>query len=999
MTIPAVYVTIEDQSVVLPGIDSDRTVFCAILGDRGPHNRVVELTSVTQFYKLFGKPDFDRTGYGHYLVDKALQMGASAYVVRAAKLDSDTEEYNAALANCAIKFNDLSGSFQMVNGNFLFANEEDIHSELMAKRVYVDLPGFDQYEPGDLIISSDDGETPTFAATIYSKHQAQDGRYYFVLEEAYEGTSTEDQARELLYHGNTVPIDNGNNERYRFIENSTALVCDGAISQDALTVGMWVYPSSGNLRNAREIVDIPAGTYAAQPQIEKLHAVDNENDVLNNRYFFLNSPGTDYYVWFDVNNTGIDPAPAGKTGVEVNLLSGDDDVAVAMAINTAIDSLADFTAVFTDTVITISNNTAGECDTISDPATSAAGLISEVVATGTNPVQNVAILADQYASDTSPAWEEATNYDVGDFDNLYTNITSDDTADSIKWYPGGEDITDDIGLPVFFDFTEGSNIVVANSEAAYNSVSGEDWIFPSLQDVAIVRQIITKQQDEDTGVYQLVLDEPFAGATVAASAANSYVPLEIISNANIRGETSISTTDADNMFHFYANGVGTYYNKLYMVGVRNVGMEKLFTDNDGVPLYKYAFMDLYLYEENIDGSSTLLEGPWSVSLINKTKDGQIVRNLNTGQEMYITSVVNRNSDIFSCKEAQGADLLLNDENAETLRLQALSLFAVGSVKKTDTRGQEGFYFENGEDGIQYDSQDRLNIYHGEIEGLVMSAFNGTLLSTDGTIELLVQDIYGWYYWDYTLAGGYSPNIQNAARQLADNRFDCLVLGDTGYTISAEEDLNARLNSVPWNTWNAMLYTQYRQIFDQHTGKDLWMTPVYHAIERHLFVDAQYWIAEPVAGIEKGAISEPIELTYKPNLAKMEDMIDAELNPILVEPQGKYILTQFTTWKRLSAMKRAHVVKFVQYVKKEIPKLLKDLLQRKATPYWIGQADSRCNNFLSPFLIGASPSEKYIALKSFEISTNFDDMRQELNVFLKLDPVDVIEVINVRIIVV
>jgi len=165
----------------------------------------------------------------------------------------------------------------------------------------------------------------------------------------------------------------------------------------------------------------------------------------------------------------------------------------------------------------------------------------------------------------------------------------------------------------------------------------------------------------------------------------------------------------------------------------------------------------------------------------------------------------------------------------------------------------------------------------------------------------------------------------------------------------------------------------------------------------LFVDDQYWIAEPVAGIEKGAIQESMELAYKPTFVKLEDLIDKELNPVIVEPDGKYILTQFTTWKRLSVMKRAHAVKFVQFVKKQLPPLLKDILQRKATAYWINQVDARVDGFLTPFVEG-NTSERFAALKSYSIESEFDEARSEINVFLTLHPIRAIEAINVRIVV-
>jgi len=258
-------------------------------------------------------------------------------------------------------------------------------------------------------------------------------------------------------------------------------------------------------------------------------------------------------------------------------------------------------------------------------------------------------------------------------------------------------------------------------------------------------------------------------------------------------------------------------------------------------------------------------------------------------------------------------------------------------------------------------------------------------------------VYPWYEPDYIITGGYSATVQDGGRQLAEYRQDCICLADTGaYVTSYFSDLTARLDDVPWNTWTAALYVQYRKIFDPFTGEWIWMTPVYHALERHLYCDGAYFLAEPVAGIEKGAISEPITLAYKANHTERGDLQDAELNMVIVEPQGKYILTQLTTWKRLSVLKRLHVAKFVAYVRKVIPTLLKDILQRRATQYWIGQAQFRVSNFLSKFL--ESSVERYSVLKTFTVSVVFDETSSELNVYIDMTPIRAIEKINVFIIV-
>jgi len=545
-----------------------------------------------------------------------------------------------------------------------------------------------------------------------------------------------------------------------------------------------------------------------------------------------------------------------------------------------------------------------------------------------------------------------------------------------------------------YTFTNGSNVLTTTT--ASTAVVG-DWIV-SATDVATVtlaRQIVAISVDTLT----LTLDLPYAGTTSgAAEGASTLQPLTVSNVATLASPAALDTTTTGIMFHIHAVGTGAYYDNIIVRGVRNTALEKMYTDGAGNPLYPNMFMDLYVYHQNTDGTMSLIEGPWTVSLMNKAGTS-VVRDLATGLELFLPTVVNSKSDFIRVVAGASIGDYESSVIGGNLREYTQTLFTSGVVAKTTQIGQNGVGMLGGSDGAQYDAFGRLALT-GLYEGVVMQAFNGTLTSTDGTIELIVQSLYPWYEFDYILSGGYSAVVQSAAVQLADARSDCMVIGDTGANSqSTADDITARLNAVPWNTYNAMIYVQYRDIFDPYTGKHIFVSPAYHAIERHLVIDARDWIAEPVAGIEKGAIQEPIALSYRPALVLMNDLIDGEMNPTMVEPQGKYILTQLTTWKRLSIMKRGHAVKFIHFIKKEIPKLLKDILQHKATPFWVGMVERRLNGFLTPFVLGNSSSDRMAAMTSFSVNSIFDDARSEIQVALIVRPIRSIEAINVSIIVV
>lgn len=530
-----------------------------------------------------------------------------------------------------------------------------------------------------------------------------------------------------------------------------------------------------------------------------------------------------------------------------------------------------------------------------------------------------------------------------------------------------------------------------------------DWIFGEGSSLNESRQVISK----DTTNKYLILDNPYTGVTNTGDA-SKYVPFSINYLNGVLDESYMPNTSEDVCYYFYATGVGSYYNNLYIKGSRNVPMEKMFTDDNGEPLYLYNFIDVAVYYMDEDGREKLMEGPWTVSLMRKTPKGQQIRDLTNGKILYIENVINESSDLIRCISGRAISNLEKDVTGESARLQVMLSFSPKSnIVGVSNIAGGGIKLQNGTDGsIDPIATNPVSIYENgflnysdKLMGRVAQAYRGDLISADGTIEQIRECTYPLYEPDYIISGGYPIFVQEGARYLADFRQDCIHLADTGENVNRyDKDIEIRKNELGgWNVWTTMLYVQYREMFDNYTGRYIWQSPVYHAIERHLYIDGVSFIAEPVAGIEKGAISDSIKLSYLANHTERGDLQDKELNMVIVEPQGKYILTQLTTWKRLSILKRGHVAKFVAYCRKVIPTLLKDILQRKATQFWINQANFRVTDFLTRFV--ENPSlERYSILKSFNVNVQFDDVRSELNVYVDITPIRAIERINVFIIV-
>jgi len=559
--------------------------------------------------------------------------------------------------------------------------------------------------------------------------------------------------------------------------------------------------------------------------------------------------------------------------------------------------------------------------------------------------------------------------------------------------------TEIVTIDGVFDFVQNSNIVTCDTTALADLSIGQ-WVKPSSAEIQSLKQII----DIDTDTNEITLDVIWDKVDISDTL-DTYAQFELISSENIRNINQLDTQDASVLWYFHAVGAGEYYDKIFIKGVRNIELEKMYTDDDGNPLFPNMFMDITINRLNDDNTVSILEGPWSISLVDRTPSGGIIRDVFSGTQLYLPIVINENSETIRCVESFGASQLMSlqkdypYEPDVQKRLNIISLFSAGQVIGRKTIGHGGVTLNNGSNGHLFDERGYLNfVGNEEYNSLVARAYNGSLDSEDGSVELISQSLYPAYLFNYVICGGYTAVINNAARTLVDTREDCLLLSDTGrINNNADKEIESRQTDVDWNTWNAALFTQYRYIVDIHTGKRFAVSPVYHAIERHLYTDSSYWISEPVAGIEKGAISEPIDLVYKNNVTKLGDLIERELNPVITEPDGTYILTQFSTWKRLSIMKRLHVVKFIHFLKQSIPPLLKDILQRKATQYWVSQAESRVDSHMRQFL-STTTIDKYATIESYESVVQFDDVRSEINVVLSIKPLRAIERINVNILV-
>lgn len=139
---------------------------------------------------------------------------------------------------------------------------------------------------------------------------------------------------------------------------------------------------AGNAANIR--VEPSIVTYGANTaQVQTITTVADSSGSLNSTYFFLYAAdGTKRYVWLNVNSAGVDPAPAGFTGVSVSLSTSATAAAVATALQSAIDGLDDFTATVSGNVVTVTDVTSGYAPAMHNSSAASPGFAYSVSTLG-----------------------------------------------------------------------------------------------------------------------------------------------------------------------------------------------------------------------------------------------------------------------------------------------------------------------------------------------------------------------------------------------------------------------------------------------------------------------------------------------------------------------------------------------------------------------------------------------------------------------------------------
>jgi len=362
-----------------------------------------------------------------------------------------------------------------------------------------------------------------------------------------------------------------------------------------------------------------------------------------------------------------------------------------------------------------------------------------------------------------------------------------------------------------------------------------------------------------------------------------------------------------------------------------------------------------------------------------------------------------------------------------------------SVDYYDIDGQDAFYRMSVEDGTGEIKFNEINFLRHTIYTKLMnysmklySGTDGEFLHVNGKLNLfgpsapgkqnavelmldfynntpdLREVLYPKYDFDYMPDWTNIARVQQAIIGLADDIGVAMPILSCPLNYNpkivtkdlADKDVVTRRENIFQSSYNSMLYSGQQNKTHRTDGNlRMYMPMSYYAMVAHLRIDNQYSITEPVANIIKGTLdSAEINLTYAPTSLEIESLRNHQINAVIVEPDGTYIIDQLTMYKRNTKLSRANIVKVLHRIRKDLPKLLKDLLQLKALGSIIGEAKTRTEDYLSKWLV-TPENDKDGIFSTITVDAAFNEETYKLRLTITVNPIGTIESIDIPIIVI
>jgi hypothetical protein len=270
---------------------------------------------------------------------------------------------------------------------------------------------------------------------------------------------------------------------------------------------------------------------------------------------------------------------------------------------------------------------------------------------------------------------------------------------------------------------------------------------------------------------------------------------------------------------------------------------------------------------------------------------------------------------------------------------------------------------------------------------------GTTLLANGYTGLIDGDILDTenVYFTLVFDCGYPTDVKSSISTLCQTRRDCVGILDNGDNVSVNAALSTRTNIHTFNTYYIALYESFNKVFDNFTGQDIWVSPIYHMsyiLPRNDTV-SEVWFAP--AGYNRAAIDTIKELRFNPRLGQRDQMYLKQLNPIVKFNPGYVVWGQLTSQAKASALQDLNIVRLVLYVKRAFEQFCQFFIFEQNDPITWSQVSSQLIEFLEII-------RKRRGLYNYQVdvgATEYEKKTKKFHVNITLQPTRVVEQIELN----